>query len=133
MPLVCFSSWCASFTTALPFSSSSPMFSRPTVGLLRPSTPRASTEPRCAKPTSSRASQSTLAPPSTTSTGSPALGNSAGEPVLVVDGGANVDCDARELVGFAHLGSVDARGVLGRNNPTVGLLNIGEEEEKGNA
>src|SRR3989442_14253737 len=30
----------------------------------------------------------------------------AGRPVLVIDGGANVDCDARELVGFAHLGSV---------------------------
>src|SRR5437867_3292106 len=29
----------------------------------------------------------------------------AGRPVLVIDGGANVDCDARELVGFAHLGS----------------------------
>src|SRR5438445_3944649 len=30
-------------------------------------------------------------------------------PVLVIDGGANVDCDARELVGFAHLGSVYVR------------------------
>src|SRR5207253_5908491 len=57
----------------------------------------------------------------------------AGRPVLVIDGGANVDCDARELVGFAHLGSVYARDVLGRANPTVGLLNIGEEDEKGNA
>src|SRR5213083_328226 len=62
-----------------------------------------------------------------------ALFPSAGEPVLVVDGGANVDCDARELVGFAHLGSVYARDVLGRSNATVGLLNIGEEDEKGNA
>src|SRR6266853_3491136 len=58
-----------------------------------------------------------------------ALFPSAGEPVLVVDGGANIDCDARELVGFAHLGSVYARDVLGRTNPTVGLLNIGEEDE----
>jgi len=62
-----------------------------------------------------------------------ALFPSAGQPVLVLDGGANVDCDARELVGFAHLGSVYARDVLGRSNPTVGLLNIGEEDEKGNA
>jgi len=54
-------------------------------------------------------------------------------PVLVLDAGANVDCDAREVVGFAHLGSVYARDVLGRANPTVGLLNIGEEDEKGNA
>jgi phosphate acyltransferase len=57
----------------------------------------------------------------------------AGHPVLVLDAGANVDCDARELVGFAHLGSVYARDVLGRATPAVGLLNIGEEDEKGNA
>jgi glycerol-3-phosphate acyltransferase PlsX len=55
------------------------------------------------------------------------------QPVLVLDAGANVDCDAREIVGFAHLGSVYARDVLGRANATVGLLNIGEEDEKGNA
>src|SRR3989475_4649472 len=54
-------------------------------------------------------------------------------PVLVLDAGANVDCDARELVGFAHLGTVYARDVLARPSPSVGLLNIGEEEEKGNA
>jgi glycerol-3-phosphate acyltransferase PlsX len=54
-------------------------------------------------------------------------------PVLVLDAGANVDCDARELVGFAHLGSVYVRDVLGRGDPGVGLLNVGEEDEKGNA
>lgn len=54
-------------------------------------------------------------------------------PVLVLDGGANVDCSARELVGFARLGAVYARDVLGRPNPAVGLLNIGEERDKGNA
>jgi phosphate acyltransferase len=54
-------------------------------------------------------------------------------PVLVIDGGANVDCDARELVGFAHLGSVYVRDVLDRPEPGVGLLNVGEEDEKGNA
>ena len=54
-------------------------------------------------------------------------------PVLVIDGGANVDCDARELVGFAHLGSVYVRDVLDRPQPGVGLLNVGEEDEKGNA
>jgi glycerol-3-phosphate acyltransferase PlsX len=62
-----------------------------------------------------------------------ALFPSAGQPVLVLDAGANIDCDARELVGFAHLCSVYARDVLDRPNPTVGLLNIGEEDEKGNA
>ena len=54
-------------------------------------------------------------------------------PVLVLDGGANVDCDARELVGFAHLGSVYVRDVLDRPQPGVSLLNVGEEDEKGNA
>jgi phosphate acyltransferase len=57
----------------------------------------------------------------------------AGQPVLVLDGGANVDCSPRELVGFAYLGSVYMRDVLRRPSPTVGLLNVGEEEEKGNA
>src|SRR2546428_801362 len=54
-------------------------------------------------------------------------------PVLVIDGGANVDCDARELVGFAQLGSVYVRDVLDRPQPRVRLLNVGEEDEKGNA
>jgi glycerol-3-phosphate acyltransferase PlsX len=57
----------------------------------------------------------------------------ATHPVLVLDGGANVDCSARELVGFAYLGSVYMRDVLRRPSPTVGLLNVGEEDEKGNA
>jgi len=53
--------------------------------------------------------------------------------VLLIDGGANVDCSPQELVGFAHLGVIYARDGLGRPDPAVGLLNIGEEEEKGNA
>jgi glycerol-3-phosphate acyltransferase PlsX len=56
-----------------------------------------------------------------------------GKPVVVLDAGANIDCSARELRGFAHLGALYTRDVLGRPNPTVGLLNIGEEEAKGNA
>ena len=66
----------------------------------------------------------------------PAIGAmfpTADKPVLVMDVGANVDCDAKELAGFAHLGSVYARDVLKRENPKIGLLNIGEEDEKGNA
>ncbi|PYP60125.1 MAG: phosphate acyltransferase PlsX [Gemmatimonadetes bacterium] len=62
-----------------------------------------------------------------------ALFPTAVHPVLVLDGGANVDCDARELVGFAHLGSVYVRDVLDRPQPGVSLLNVGEEDEKGNA
>ena len=50
----------------------------------------------------------------------------------VVDVGANVDCKPDHLVQFALMGDVYARKVLGRDNPTVGLLNIGEEPGKGN-
>jgi len=57
----------------------------------------------------------------------------AERPALVLDAGANVDCSARELVCFAHLGTVYARDILGLEKPAVGLLNIGEEDEKGNA
>jgi glycerol-3-phosphate acyltransferase PlsX len=55
------------------------------------------------------------------------------EPVLVLDGGANLDCSARELLGFAYLGTVYMRDLMGRPHPVVGLLNVGEEEEKGTA
>jgi len=54
-------------------------------------------------------------------------------PVVVLDGGANVDCSPRELVNFAYLGTVYMRDIQRRPNPSVGLLNVGEEEEKGNA
>ncbi len=53
--------------------------------------------------------------------------------VLLLDAGANVDCSPRELVGFAHLGSVYMRDLQNRPRPKVGLLNVGEEEEKGTA
>ncbi len=54
-------------------------------------------------------------------------------PVLVLDAGATVDCSPRELLGFAWLGTIYMQDVLGRANPKVGLLNVGEEDEKGNA
>jgi len=57
----------------------------------------------------------------------------AQKPIVVLDSGANVDCSAQELVQFARLGVVYAEDVLGRHNPIVGLLSIGEEPEKGNA
>ncbi len=57
----------------------------------------------------------------------------ARKPVVVLDSGANVDCSADELVQFARLGAVYAEDMLGRANPAVGLLSIGEEPEKGNA
>jgi glycerol-3-phosphate acyltransferase PlsX len=57
----------------------------------------------------------------------------ARHPVVLLDSGANVDCSAQELVQFARLGVVYAEDMLGRPNPAVGLLSIGEEAEKGNA
>lgn len=57
----------------------------------------------------------------------------AKQSVVVLDSGANVDCSADELVQFARLGAVYAEDILGRKNPAVALLSIGEEPEKGNA
>jgi phosphate acyltransferase len=51
---------------------------------------------------------------------------------VVLDLGANAECKPAYLVQFAHMGSVYARYLLGRTNPTVGLLSIGEEDTKGN-
>jgi phosphate acyltransferase len=53
-------------------------------------------------------------------------------PCLVLDLGANVDCSARHLCEFAEMGVVYSREVLGKDNPRVGQLNIGEEQVKGN-
>jgi len=51
--------------------------------------------------------------------------------VVMLDLGANVRCDARNLVEFAIMGDAFARSVLGLTAPTIGLLNIGVEEMKG--
>jgi glycerol-3-phosphate acyltransferase PlsX len=51
--------------------------------------------------------------------------------VVVLDLGANVACDTRNLVEFAIMGDVFARAVLGLTAPSVGLLNVGSEEQKG--
>lgn len=53
--------------------------------------------------------------------------------VLVLDAGANLECSARELVNFAHLGSIYMRDVHHRDSPKIGLLNVGEEDGKGTA
>ena len=55
----------------------------------------------------------------------------AGKPLVMLDAGANVDCKPRQLLQFARLGAIYAEDVLGRERPRVGLLNIGEEPEKG--
>ena len=51
---------------------------------------------------------------------------------VVLDVGANAEVKPSYLVQFAHMGSVYARYLLGRENPRVGLLSIGEEDTKGN-
>lgn len=50
----------------------------------------------------------------------------------VLDVGANIDCTAAQLIEFAIMGEAFHRAVHGASNPTVGLLNVGEEELKGN-
>lgn len=51
---------------------------------------------------------------------------------LMLDVGINADCKPEHLNQFATLGALYAKDILGLENPTVGLLNIGEEEGKGN-
>ena len=53
-------------------------------------------------------------------------------PCLLVDAGANVDCRPKHLFEFAVMGSVYVSSLLGKTNPSVGLLSIGEEDSKGN-
>ena len=51
---------------------------------------------------------------------------------MVVDSGANVDCKPQYLVQFAKMGKIYYESVFGTKNTSVGLVNIGVEEEKGN-
>ncbi len=51
---------------------------------------------------------------------------------VMLDLGANSECDSHNLIEFALIGSLYARANLGLSKPTVGLLNIGEEYTKGN-
>ena len=64
----------------------------------------------------------------------PAVGTplpSLKDPFLLIDSGANVDCKPEHLVQFAHLGSIYAQHTMGRPQPKVSLLNVGEERGKG--
>ena len=51
---------------------------------------------------------------------------------MIVDAGANVDCKPNYLVQFAKMGKIYYENVFKKENPSVGLINIGVEEEKGN-
>jgi phosphate acyltransferase len=53
------------------------------------------------------------------------------QPCLLIDAGANVDCKPHHLIQFARLGAIYVEDVWQRPTPRVGLLNIGEEPEKG--
>ncbi|MGN0261692.1 MAG: phosphate acyltransferase PlsX [Eggerthellaceae bacterium] len=64
----------------------------------------------------------------------PALGTvlpSPVKPVVMCDVGANADCKPEYLLQFAKMATIYTRQILGVENPTVGLLNIGSEETKG--
>ncbi len=54
------------------------------------------------------------------------------KPFMLIDAGANVDCQPRYLEQFGLMGSVYMHSVMGVEKPAVGLVNIGAEEEKGN-
>ncbi len=57
----------------------------------------------------------------------------AGRPALLLDVGLNVDCKPEVLAQYGQIGSIYAEAVLGIEKPRVAILNIGEEETKGNA
>lgn len=61
-----------------------------------------------------------------------ALPTLKGNPVVVVDVGANVDSTPRMLAEFAVMGEIYSRATFGIERPRIGLLSIGEEERKGN-
>jgi phosphate acyltransferase len=60
------------------------------------------------------------------------LPSRSGKTVVLLDAGANVDCEPHQLLEFAVMGQCYARQVLEVSDPTVGLLSNGEEESKGN-
>ena len=53
-------------------------------------------------------------------------------PSILIDAGANADARPEHLLQFAHMGTIFAEEIIGIRGPTVGLLSIGEEPEKGN-
>ncbi len=53
------------------------------------------------------------------------------EPMCMLDLGANLECDEENLVQFALMGRAFYLSMVGKNNPSVALLNVGEEEQKG--
>jgi glycerol-3-phosphate acyltransferase PlsX len=60
-----------------------------------------------------------------------ALPSLSGKPTVLLDVGANVDCNAEQIAQFALMGAVYAENVLGTVEPKVGVLSVGEEDGKG--
>ena len=60
------------------------------------------------------------------------LPTSTGRDILLIDAGAAPDCVANDILGFAWMGKVYAEEIMARENPSIALFNIGEEEFKGN-
>lgn len=65
----------------------------------------------------------------------PAIGallpTAAEHPTLMLDAGANIECRPQQLLQFAHIGHIYTQDLQGRTPPRIGLLNMGEEREKG--
>ncbi|MGA8596752.1 MAG: phosphate acyltransferase PlsX [Bryobacteraceae bacterium] len=55
-----------------------------------------------------------------------------GKPAVMIDVGANVDCNAKMMAQFAVMGEIYSRVIFHTESPRVGILSIGEEEHKGN-
>ncbi|MDD5422840.1 MAG: phosphate acyltransferase PlsX, partial [Candidatus Omnitrophica bacterium] len=53
------------------------------------------------------------------------------EPTLLIDAGANIDAKPVHLYQYAVMGAAYTKYILGKHNPSIGILNIGEEESKG--
>jgi glycerol-3-phosphate acyltransferase PlsX len=67
--------------------------------------------------------------------GRPSIGAlipTAGSPCLLIDSGATMDCQPRHLYEFGVMGSIYMRTMRGVSTPRVGLVSVGEEENKGN-
>lgn len=61
----------------------------------------------------------------------PVIPSFHGKETVILDVGANMDAKPENLADFAMMGSIYAQKVLKRENPSIGLINVGEEEEKG--
>lgn len=61
----------------------------------------------------------------------PSFNNGAAKGVVILDLGANAECDSHNLLQFALMGHCFAKVLLGKHNPSIGILNVGTEEYKG--